>query len=385
MVTQSRHVKCLKQFYLHFLIFLCPCRISSLDNIKCPVRIISTRVHDPTSLLRADTSAINQPEFGEWEGEALPAHGKNIHPWAHNNSGFISSEQFSPPPSSDLFSSGQSFKCQFIFLGAVDEHVQLTFHYFRLYTTQWSWQNISSLRCEHEDHVTAHVLVGSRMSKIYDFCGRELPPPLMSTKNLLTIDYIVKSFGRDYGFGLEYRFLQDYGQQPKEAIKNPNQSCSFTFNGTVKTWGKLWSPNHPGFYPRNLDCQYVFHGREGQIVLINFEYFDVEGFGQCEDSTHSDFVLFSNYRTMDRTNRRYCGGLRPPRSAIASESNYFRMQFSTNDIFDGTGFYAHYQFLDEQSSQKKAKFTTNTNGGENVRGTYTFLVEIILLCLFIYL
>ncbi|KAI1698369.1 suppressor of lurcher protein 1 [Ditylenchus destructor] len=68
---------------------------------------------------------------------------------------------------------------------------------------------------------------------------------------------------------------------------------------------------------------------------------------------------------MDRTNRRYCGGLRPPRSAIASESNYFRMQFSTNDIFDGTGFYAHYQFLDEQSSQKKAKFTTNTNGGEN--------------------
>lgn len=93
--------------------------------------------------------------------------------------------------------------------------------------------------------MTAHVLVGSRMSKIYDFCGRELPPPLMSTKNLLTIDYIVKSFGNgrtrekpsihldydnheyeDYGFGLEYRFLQDYGQQPKEAIKNPNQSRS---------------------------------------------------------------------------------------------------------------------------------------------------------------
>ncbi|KAI1700158.1 suppressor of lurcher protein 1 [Ditylenchus destructor] len=256
MVTQSHHVKCPKQVYVLFLLFFYPRGIWLLDNIKCPVRIISTRVHDPTSLLRADS---NQPEFGEWEGEALPTHGKNIHPWAHNNSGFISSEQFSPAPSSDLFSSGQSFKCQFIFLGAVDEHVQLTFHYFRLYTIQWSWQNISSLRCEHEDHVTAHVLVGSRMSKIYDFCGRELPPPLMSTKNLLTIDYIVKSFGNgrtrekpsihldydnheyeDYGFGLEYRFLQDYGQQPKEAIKNPNQSCSFTFNGTVKSWGKLW-------------------------------------------------------------------------------------------------------------------------------------------------
>lgn len=51
---------------------------------------------------------------------------------------------------------------------------------------------------------------------------------------------------------------------------------------------------------------------------------------------------------MDRTNRRYCGGTRPPRAAITSESNYFRMQFQSNDIFDGTGFYAHYQFYDQR-------------------------------------
>lgn len=52
------------------------------------------------------------------------------------------------------------------------------------------------------------------------------------------------------------------------------------FNGTIKKSGNLWSPNYPGFYPRNLNCQYIFHDREGQIVLITFEYFDVEGFGQ---------------------------------------------------------------------------------------------------------
>ncbi len=68
----------------------------------------------------------------------------------------------------------------------------------------------------------------------------------------------------------------------------------------------------------------MFYGTLGQIILISFEYFDVEGFGQCDSSTHSDYVLFSNYRTADRTNRRYCGALRPPKSAIASESNYFR-------------------------------------------------------------
>uniref|UniRef100_A0A915DRB9 CUB domain-containing protein n=2 Tax=Ditylenchus dipsaci TaxID=166011 RepID=A0A915DRB9_9BILA len=315
-------------------------------SVQCPVRIISTRVHQPSTSSESDP--LN-PEFGEFEGEALPNYGENIHPWPHNNSGMLS-----------------------------NEHVQLIFHRFRLYTEKGVWQNVSSLRCEQEDHITAHVLVGSRMSKIYDFCGRELPPQLMSTKNLLTLDYVVRSFGRgrmpvqptaheydyetDYGFLLEYRFLLDYGEQPAEVIKSPNQTCGFMFNGTVKTSGKIWSPNYPGFYPRNLDCQYVFHGLETQIVLINFEYFDVEGFGQCEESTHSDYVLFSNYMTLDRTNRRYCDGMRPPRAAIASESNYFRMQFRTNDMFDGTGFYAHYQFLDEQISQKKrAKFTASSN------------------------
>lgn len=139
------------------------------------------------------------------------------------------------------------------------------------------------------------------MSKIADFCGsRELPPQLMSARNVLTLDYIVKSVGfrlgkseEDHGFVVDYRFIRDYGEQPPEAIADTNRSksvpsaqlrnlrsclaCAFVFKGSAKTSGKLWSPNHPGFYPRDLDCEYVFHGQDGQIVLIHFEYFDVEG------------------------------------------------------------------------------------------------------------
>jgi len=73
-------------------------------------------------------------------------------------------------------------------------------------------------------------------------------------------------------------------------------ACSFTFNGKTNMSGDLWSPNYPGFYPRNVQCTYVFIGDVGQIILISFEYFDVEGFGQCDLSTHSDYVLFSNYK-----------------------------------------------------------------------------------------
>jgi len=35
-----------------------------------------------------------------------------------------------------------------------------------------------------------------------------------------------------------------------------------------------------GFYPRNVDCQYVFLGAKDQVVFVTFEYFDVEGRGQ---------------------------------------------------------------------------------------------------------
>uniref|UniRef100_A0A1I8BND7 CUB domain-containing protein n=1 Tax=Meloidogyne hapla TaxID=6305 RepID=A0A1I8BND7_MELHA len=121
------------------------------------------------------------------------------------------------------------------------------------------------------------------MSKIVEFCGDELPAQLMSANNVLTLTYVLKSafMGRDvkhffdkernenneekeesvddkqhYGWIAEYRFITDYGNQP--SILNGND-C---------------------FYPRNVDCQYVFLGAKDQIVFVTFEYFDVEGHGQ---------------------------------------------------------------------------------------------------------
>ncbi|KIH55316.1 CUB domain protein [Ancylostoma duodenale] len=135
--------------------------------------------------------------------------------------------------------------------------------------------------------------------------------------------------------------------QHMRARGDRDKGCRFVFNSSVQSSGKLWSVNYPGLYPRSLYCEYIFHGSDEQTVHIHFEYFDVEGFNQCDETTQSDFVLFSNYQTHDRTNRRFCGKV-APRGPILSESNYFRMIFSTNDIFDATGFYAHYQFITQR-------------------------------------
>ncbi|VDO24252.1 unnamed protein product [Onchocerca flexuosa] len=261
--------------------------------------------------------------------------------------------------SSQYVNDDEPFKCQFIFLGSGNEKVQITFLYFNLYTRVPHFNNNNTTnRCDEMDHLSAHVLIGTRMSRIEDFCGSETPPRLMSTKNLLTLDYVIRSTKaarrmmanvEKFGFVLKYQFRSDLGLSEMNADIRNDLTCHYEFNSSWRSSGHIFSPNHPGYYPRNIDCHYIFHGSDKQVVVIHFEYFDIEGLTTCDDSTHSDYVLFSNYQTQDRTNRRYCGQV-CPKDSIVSESNYFRMLFRSNDIFDATGFYAHYQFITERKS-----------------------------------
>ncbi|KAI6207853.1 CUB domain-containing protein [Aphelenchoides besseyi] len=108
------------------------------------------------------------------------------------------------------------------------------------------------------------------MSKIHDFYHDEVSPPLISAQNLLTPDYTVKSVGlriaksnHNYEFEPEFTFFR---------ITVHNHRCSFLFNSFFRMSGDLWSPNHPDYYPRNLNCEYTFHGTASQIVVIHFKY-----------------------------------------------------------------------------------------------------------------
>jgi hypothetical protein len=56
----------------------------------------------------------------------------------------------------------------------------------------------------------------------------------------------------------------------------------------------------------------------------------------------SDYVEVSNFMTVDRKLPRYCGQLKDLK--MESDGSFFRVTFKSNDRFDGTGFYANYQF-----------------------------------------
>lgn len=71
------------------------------------------------------------------------------------------------------------------------------------------------------------------------------------------------------------------------------------------------SPNYPGIYPINTECNYFFYGSENETVVIRFTYFDVEGVFPCYgDEVSSDSVEFSNYMSRDRKHKYHCGKVR---------------------------------------------------------------------------
>ncbi|GMS91467.1 hypothetical protein PENTCL1PPCAC_13642, partial [Pristionchus entomophagus] len=207
-------------------------------------------------------------------------------------------------------------------------------------------------------HVLQSLLAVSAVEQIVSYsdesglsrwCRDDLPPPLISPSGVMRIQYTTRSKpsslnSSTYGFTMEYLFHEDWQMQGMGAQSVATKNCRFIFNSTHRKSGELWSVNHPGLYPRNTLCEYIFYGSTSdEVVHIHFDYFDVEGVFPCYGISKSDYVLFSNYQTLDRTNKKYCGKTAPRDST--SESNYYRLIFETDEVFDGTGFYARYQFL----------------------------------------
>ncbi|GFR13028.1 suppressor of lurcher protein 1, partial [Trichonephila clavata] len=154
--------------------------------------------------------------------------------------------------------------------------------------------------------------------------------------------------------------------------------CGFNFNSEDRSNGTFTSPNFPGLYPRNTECHYFFKGKPKERVHITFNKFDVDGIPPCNSDTASDYVEFSNYRTVDRKIPRHCGVKKP--KVIESDGDFFRVTFKSNDKFDGTGFEALYQFkpyIDPATVKRISSNSTASTSSDTTDRTYTFLFTLV--------
>ncbi|KAF7277770.1 hypothetical protein GWI33_009191 [Rhynchophorus ferrugineus] len=229
--------------------------------------------------------------------------------------------------------------CRYEFQGRGKERVQVVFHDFNLYHSQDDIKD-----CAHQDSLNAFVHIGGLMEKIDSFCGSKVPKPVMSNGPRLKLEF-QSLFASRYsrGFNATYSFTENFGI--KTGTQLPDYPCAFVLNSNESKTGYFYSPNYPGFYPRDTECHYFFHGNTNEKVHLHFNYFDVEGVLPCEAISASDYVEFSNYMARDRKYSRHCGQLEE--FDIESDRKFFRVTFRSNDRLDGTGFNATYQFLNE--------------------------------------
>ncbi|KAJ8670094.1 hypothetical protein QAD02_001353 [Eretmocerus hayati] len=103
------------------------------------------------------------------------------------------------------------------------------------------------------------------------FCGYKVPPPLLSTSNLLWIRFV--SDGLNEGRGLKGVF---------QTVTSP---CGPTDLIIANDSQVLTSPNYPRPHPSDITCRWMIHGGSGRLtkVKIRFDDFDMKNSERCED------------------------------------------------------------------------------------------------------
>lgn len=222
--------------------------------------------------------------------------------------------------------------CRYIFDGEFNEKVQISFDEFDLSYPMENPHN--PLHCDEDvDTLTVFIELEGKMAHLGNYCGRKIPHDLMSSEKKMQM--IFQSFKKSNrkGFMARYTFITDYGMRNGQQKDN---SCDFTFKSSTNVVGSFSSPNFPGLYPRNIECNYHFYSKY-QTLHIHFQTLDVDGvFPGCTEDTESDYIFYDN--------KRFCGDKVEFMENITKKSNYFKIKFVTNDVYDAMGFLASYRF-----------------------------------------
>ncbi|KAI8420769.1 hypothetical protein MSG28_007982 [Choristoneura fumiferana] len=247
----------------------------------------------------------------------------------------------------------QKTQCHYDFYARGRERIRLVFEDFSLQRV-----TASIIDCESMDSLDVFLYVDGRLEKMASFCGNDVPKPIMSNGPKMSIEFRgIYSSRHSRGFKISYYFVEDYG------ISTGNQlmefPCAFVFNSSEWGRGAVTSPNYPGLYPRDTECNYFFYGNENEKVHLHFTYFDVEGVVPCAAVSASDYVQFSS-QIVDTESHRHCGQLKELQ--VTSQRNFLRVTFRSNDRLDGTGFKADYIFL-RDSVMHSITMPESDNGG----------------------
>ncbi|XP_053605685.1 cubilin isoform X2 [Plodia interpunctella] len=204
-----------------------------------------------------------------------------------------------------------SRQCLYTFLAAPGQRVLVEFRTFDLRGKPPDGAAVGELpACMHEymdiysemASLETVELVNSAFGGRY--CGPIPPRRRVSLHRAVALSfYTDKMYTPPTLFTGTYRFIN--ASEFEVGTPVPNTLCSFVIDVNKRKTGLLLSPTYPGIYPKDITCNYMFHGQPGQRIRLEFRDFDLF-FG----GPHCPFDWVRVYDGPDNTSAvigTYCG------------------------------------------------------------------------------
>lgn len=195
-----------------------------------------------------------------------------------------------------------STRCLYIFIGKGEQRVEMEFKTFNL-------QGVAPL-CQF-DYLDIYTQVTDVARPHIDtpllgrFCGDgidRLPKLIISSANIIILDFYSDFIKADTGFEGRYSFVND--SVYRFGNRKPGL-CDYTINSVDQVSGYIISPTYPGMYPDNLHCTYRLVGKLGQRIKITFIDFSLFHGG---DYCPVDFVsIHDGANSLSDEIGRFCG------------------------------------------------------------------------------
>ncbi|XP_013175197.1 PREDICTED: cubilin-like [Papilio xuthus] len=193
-----------------------------------------------------------------------------------------------------------SLKCEYQFI-ATDNRVELKFLTFDIEGTY--------PLCEYDNVTLSAHSQYDYFNEVY--CGQEIPPPL---KNVDEVQMVLSTdrYSSRKGFKLSYSIYNCGGN-----VSN---------NSHVIKFDK---------YERDLNCSWIIQAPVNKIVVLRFDYIDLESNPDC----YNDYIAVYNGLSIDNNKRLalMCGNLNSS-TIIRSSGNEVLLQFVTDSSVTYTGF-----------------------------------------------
>ncbi|XP_078660156.1 procollagen C-endopeptidase enhancer 1-like [Branchiostoma floridae x Branchiostoma belcheri] len=176
------------------------------------------------------------------------------------------------------------------------------------------------------DYVAIYDGADTSAPLVGKFCGNEIPAPMHSHTNVMTVRFVTDRSVTETGFTLVYTTTDQHPVHPSgcggpELLTDPT--------------GSFTSMNYPNNYDNNAQCQWEIETELGKRIHLSFPAFDLEPARLCP--TTNDYVeIFEN----DVSLGRHCGNIHLP--PITSTGNTLKVVFKTDSSTTATGFEAQY-------------------------------------------